>query len=181
MGKDITGGTGNFIEAGKITSAHSFRGEVKIQVWCDSPEFLARFKSLYLDSGERLEVNGMKIYKNAVIASFAGIENEAGALTLKNKVVYIDKNEAGLEEGVFFVADMIGLPVIDFDSGEKYGVLADVFNNGSSDIYVVDRGLAEGDGGGKKREAMIPNVPEFVKKVSLEEGVFVVPIRGMFE
>jgi hypothetical protein len=54
---------------------------------------------------------------------------------------------------------------------------ADIFNNGASDIYVVDRGLING----KKREAMIPNVPEFIKKVSLEEGVFIAPIEGMFE
>jgi 16S rRNA processing protein RimM len=164
----------NYIEAGKITSPHSFKGEVKIQVWCDSAEFLAQFENLYLDAdgGECLKVNRMRIHKNTVIASFAGIENEAGALSLRNKVVYIDRGEAALEEGVFFIADLIGLPVFDFDSGIKYGVLADVFSNGANDIYVIDCG--------GKREAMIPNVPEFIKKVSLEEGVFVAPIEGMF-
>jgi len=167
----------NYIEAGKITSPHSFRGELKIQVWCDSAEFLTRFKKLYLDGGECLKVSKMRISKNTVIASFAGIENEADALNLKNKVVYIDKSEAELEEGAFFIADLLGLPVTDYDSGEKYGVLADIFNNGASDIYVVDCGL---DANGKKREAMIPNVSEFIKKVSLEEGVFVAPIEGMF-
>ena len=162
-----------FIEAGKITSLHSFKGEVKIQVWCDSAEFLAQFDKLYLDSGECLDVNRMRIHKNTVIASFTGIENEADALKLKNKVVYIDKDDIDLDEGTFFIADMIGLPVADFSSGEKYGVLADIFSNGANDIYVVDCGNG--------REAMIPNVSEFVKKVSLEEGIFVVPIDGMFE
>lgn len=164
---------GSLIEAGKITSAHSFRGEVKIQVWCDDADFLMRFENVYLDGGECLKVDKMRVFKDMVIASFIGIENEADALKLKNRIIYIDKSEAGLEEGIFFIADLIGLPVIDFNSGEKYGVLADVFNNGASDIYVVDCG--------EKREVMLPNVPEFIKKVSLEEGVFVAPIAGMFD
>jgi len=162
-----------FIEAGKITSLHSFKGEVKIQVWCDSAEFLAQFDKLYLDNGEYLDVNRMRIHKNTVIASFTGIENEADALKLKNKILYIDKNDVDLDEGTFFIADMIGLPVTDFDTGQKYGILADIFSNGANDIYVIDCGNG--------REAMIPNVSEFVKKVSLEEGIFVMPIEGMFE
>ena len=166
------------IEAGKITSVHSFKGEVKIQNWCDSIDFLMQFKSFYLDGGEILEVNRMRKSGNMIIASFTGVENEDRALNLKNKIIYINKEEAGLEEGVFFVADLIGLPVMDFNTGEKYGVMADVFNNGASDIYVVDCGIGEN---GKKREAMVPNVSEFIKKVSLEEGVFVAPIEGMFE
>jgi len=168
----------NLIEAGKITSAHSFKGEVKIQNWCDSVDFLMQFENFYLEGGEILEIKRMRKSGNMIIALFSGIENETDALKLKNKIIYIDKNEAGLEEGVFFVADLIGLPVRDFGTGEKYGVLADVFNNGASDIYVIDCGIG---GNGKKREAMVPNVPEFIKKVSLEEGVFVAPIEGMFE
>ena len=168
----------NLIEAGKITSAHSFRGEVKIQNWCDSVDFLMQFDKFYLDGGEILEVDKMRKSGNIIIASFSGVESEADALKLRNKIIYIDKSEAELEEGVFFVSDLIGLPVIDINSGEKYGVLADIFYSGASDIYVVDCGIGDG---GKKREAMVPNVPEFIKKVSLEEGVFVSPIEGMFE
>jgi len=178
----------NFIEVGKITSLHSFRGEVKIQLWCDGAEFLMGFDELYLEGGECLRVSKMRPHKSAVIASFAGIETEADALKLKNKVLYIDRDDAGLEEGVFFIADLIGLPVLDFGSGEKYGVLADIFSNGANDIYVVDCGRDES---GKKREAMVPNVREFIKKVSLGlgdddndnggQGVFVAPLEGMFD
>ena len=165
------------IAAGKITSAHSFRGEVKIANWCDSVDFLMQFKNFYLDGGERLEINQMRKSGNSIIASFLGVESEDDAVKLKNKIIYIDKSEAKLDDGVFFVADLLGLPVTDFNTGEKYGVMADIFNNGATDIYVVNCGI---DGNGKKREAMVPNVPEFIKKVSLEEGVFVAPIEGMF-
>ena len=168
----------NLIEAGKITSAHSFRGEVRIQSWCDSVDFLMQFERFYLDGGGVLEAVRMRKSGNMLIASFAGIESEADAFGLKGKIIYIDKDEAGLEDGVFFVADLLGLPVFDYDTGEKRGVLADIFNNGATDIYVVDCGVGAD---GRKREAMVPNVPEFIKDVSLEGGVVVAPIAGMFE
>ena len=39
-----------FIEAGKVVNTHGVKGEVKIQVWLDSPEFLKKFKTVYIDN-----------------------------------------------------------------------------------------------------------------------------------
>ena len=178
-----------YIEAGKITSAHSFHGEVKIQSWCDTPEFLMRFKIFYLDEkgGSFLTVKKLRPAKNLVIASFEEIDSEEKANKFKNKTLYVKKDDANLDDGTFFISDMIGLPVFDFNTGVKYGVLADIFNNGASDIYVVRTERL--DKNNKNIEALIPNVPAFVKKVNVgrgipdapfDEGVFVTPIEGMF-
>ena len=169
-----------YIEAGKITSAHSFHGEVKIQSWCDTPEFLTRFEIFYLDDkgGSFLTAEKIKPANNLLIASFKEIKNEETAFKFKNKILYIKKDDANLDEGTFFISDMIGLPVFDFDTGEKYGVLADIFNNGATDIYVVKTDIIEKNN--KYKEVLIPNVPVFIKKVSLDTGVFVTPIEGMF-
>ena len=169
-----------YIKAGKITSAHSFRGEVKIQSWCDTPEFLMRFEIFYLDEqgGSFLTAEKIRPANNLLIASFKEIDSEEEAFKYKNKTLYIKKQDADLDEGTYFVSDMINLPVFDFDTGEKYGVLADIFNNGANDIYVVRTEIIEKNN--KFKEVMIPNVPVFVKKVSLDDGVFVTPIEGMF-
>ena len=37
-----------YLEAGKIVGTHGIRGEVRVDPWCDSPAFLAQFKTLYL-------------------------------------------------------------------------------------------------------------------------------------
>ena len=171
---------GEYIEVGKITSAHAFSGEAKIQSWCDTPGFLLRFGVFYLDEDGKspLTVGKMRVAGNLVIASFEGIESEEQVSKLKNRVLYAKKQDAGLGEGVYFVGDMLGLPVFDFATGEKYGVLADIFNNGASDVYVVKTDTIEKNG--KNREVMVPNVPAFVKKADLAEGVFVAPIEGMF-
>ena len=171
---------GEYIEAGKITSAHSFSGEAKIQSWCDTPGFLLRFGVFYLDeSGEnRLFVDKMRVAGNQLIASFAGVESFEAVSKLKNKILYAKKQDAKLEEGTYFVSDMIGLPVFDAGTGEKYGTLSDVFDNGAGDIYVVKTETIEKNG--KNKEVMLPNVPAFVKKANLAEGIFVTPIEGMF-
>ena len=38
-----------YLEAGKITSTHGVRGEVRIEPWTNSPEFLCGFNILYID------------------------------------------------------------------------------------------------------------------------------------
>ena len=171
-----------YIEAGIITGTHSFKGEVKIQSWCDSAEFLTRFKIFYLDENgenplniEQIRVQNEK--KNLLIAAFEGIVGEEGAFKLKDKIIYIKKQDANLSEGAFFISDLINLPVYDFDTGKKYGILSDIFSNGANDIYVVKT-----DNCDNNKEVMIPNVAAFVKKVSLsEKGVFITPIQGMLD
>ena len=171
---------GEYIKAGMVTSAHPFSGQVKIQSWCDTPEFLLQFEVFYLgeDGKNSLVVDKIKKAGKFLIASFEGVEGEEAANKLKGKILYIKKQDANLEEGTFFISDMIGLPVIDFATGERYGILADIFNNGASDVYVVKTEIL--DKNNKNREVLIPNVPAFIKKASLGEGIFVAPIEGMF-
>jgi len=38
-----------YLEAGKIINTHGIRGEVKVDSWCDSPEALAEFETVYID------------------------------------------------------------------------------------------------------------------------------------
>ena len=91
---------------------------------------------------------------------------------MKNKIIYASRDDIELEEGDFFIADLVGLPVIDADSGKEYGKLTDVINTGASDIYVIKTPTGE---------AMMPAVDEFVEEIDLDKGIFVKPIEGMFE
>ena len=43
-----------YIEAGRIVNTHGVRGELKIEVWLDSAEFLRSFKRVFI--GERVDV-----------------------------------------------------------------------------------------------------------------------------
>ena len=162
-----------FLEFGAVINTHGVRGDVKIESYCDSPEILASLERLFvLENGKyrEIEVLHASVFKQFVLAGLDGIDDMDKAAAMKGTVLYAAREDFELEEGDFFIADLIGLPVIDNLNGTKYGVVSDVVNRGASDIYVVKTP----DG-----ERMMPAVEEFVKRIDLEEGIFVETIPGL--
>ena len=148
-----------FLEAGKILNTHGIRGEVKIQPWCDGPEFLLDFETLYVD-GKPMTVRSARIHKGNVLILFEGYDSIDAAESLKNKIVFISRADADLPEGRHFVADLIGLTVRNRDTGEILGRLTDVLNYPAQDIFVVKG----------EKEYMIPAVDAFMGEIHEEEG-----------
>ena len=129
----------NFLEAGKIVNVHGLRGEVKIMPWCDGPDFLCEFDYLYLDkNGNReLEVEKARVFKNMVIAKFRDVDTVEDAEKLREKVLYISRDDVELDEDTYFIKDLIGIRVIDDETEKEYGVIKDVFQTGANDVYTV--------------------------------------------
>ena len=157
-----------FIEAGRIVNTHGIAGEVKIEVWLDSPEFMKKFKRVFLGERELRVVSG-KVHKGFLIAKLEGVDDINAAMSLKNKTVHIDRADAKLGKGEYFLCDIIGARV-ENESGELIGVLEDILETPASSVYIV-----RGDS-----EHMIPAVPEFILKTDAEQGVITVRlIEGM--
>lgn len=164
----------NYLECGKIINTHGIKGAMKVESWCDSPYVLAELERVFLEkngSFKEYEVIDSSVFKRFVILELDGILTIEEAEKLKNRVIYLAREDLELEEGEIFIADLIGLPVIDVDSGVEYGKISDVMNTGASDIYVINT---------PNGEAMMPAVKEFVKEIDLEKGIFIKPIEGMF-
>ena len=164
-----------YLECGKIINTHGVAGAVKVENRCDTPKILAALKKIYFKSGEQYLES--KVLSGSVMGGFVllkldGVSDLDAAAALKNTLIYADRNDLPIEDGAVFIADMIGLPVIDAESGKEYGKLCEVINRGASDIYVVDTSAGE---------RMMPAVKEFVKSVDVEKGIFVTPIPGMFD
>ena len=119
-----------------------------------------------------MKVARSAVHAGRVLTKFVGIETLDDVLAYKGKTVYAAREDLAIDEDSVFIADLIGLDVIDVDDGKVYGKLREVINRGASDIYVVD--TPDGD-------RMMPAVSEFVKEIDLDKGIFVKPIEGMFE
>lgn len=132
----------DYLEAGKIVNTHGLRGEVKVVPWTDSPETFEDIEYVYIKkkTGDmRLDIENLKYQKNNIILKFAQISSIEEAEPLKNKTVYIDRDMLGeLPEGVYYIADIIGLKAVDTE-GNEIGTVADIFNTGSNDIYDIKR------------------------------------------
>jgi len=148
-----------FLEAGKIVNTHGIRGEVKLQPWADSPGFLASTERLYID-GAPVKILSARVHKGCVIAALEGVSDIDGAIKLKNKTVYISRDDVKLEEGVFFLADLIGLRAVDAVTGGDLGLVSDILSLPANDVYVIT-GM---------REILVPAVPEFVEEIDMAVG-----------
>ena len=165
----------SYIECGKIINTHGCHGGVKLESWCNTPEVLASLKSLYLLSGGNYtehRVLRASVFRQFVVAELEGIADMDAALALKNTIVYARRSDIPLDEGEYFIADLIGLPLRDASTGKLYGTLKETINRGASDIYVVD--TPDGD-------RMIPAVPEFIRSIDPDTEILVSPIEGMLD
>ena len=169
-----------YLECGKAVSTHGVRGTLRLECWCDTPGTLSALGTLYKKnaSGEfvPMKVRSSSVQKNMVLVTFEELNTLEDAIPYKGTVFYADRDEIRTRPGDVFVADLIGLPVTDGESGERYGTLAEVISPGGRDIYVVD----DVRGG----QFMIPAVPAFIREIVTEgerEGVYVSLIEGMRE
>ena len=151
-----------YLEVGKVTNVHGLMGEVKVQPWADSPEFLCQFKTLYVDEAHfPITVQRARVHKNMVIMKFEGPTDVPSALSLRGATLYIDRSDANLPQGTFFLADIYGLDVQDAATGEVLGKIEDVLTLPANNVYVVKGG---------PRELMIPAVSQFIAETNVEGG-----------
>ena len=132
-----------YIEAGRIVNTHGVAGEVKLL--------------------------SARVHKGFLIAKLQGVEDVNAAMALKGRTVFIDRADARLPKGAFFLQDIIGASVVD-ESGSEIGKLVDVMETPASNVYVVKG----------EREHLIPAVPEFILSTDADNGIITVHlIEGM--
>lgn len=163
-----------FLEIGQIVNTHGLKGDVRVDPWCDGPEFICRFKTLYLKDGSTVTIEKARVQKNVAVVKIKGIDSIEQADLLRRTVLYVNRDDVQLEEGAFFIQDIIGCEVKDADSGVIYGKVTDVLKTGANDVYQVT-----GDDG---KDHLIPVIDEVVLDTDLDTGVITIrPIKGIFD
>ncbi len=165
-----------YLEAGRVIAAHGVRGLLKIESWCDSPKVLAAQKRIFLATGdgryEERKVISASVMGALVLMGIEGLDSREEAFAYKNKIFYLKRDDIPVKRGAFLIADLIGLDVIDVDTGRVYGILSEVTEAARGQLYSVkcDTG-----------EVLLPAVPEFIKEIDPERGIFIRPISGFFD
>ena len=164
-----------FLEIGKIVNKHGLNGTVKVMPWCDSPDFLCEFDTLYRGRLHvPVEIEHAAVQKNMVLMKLKGVDTPEAADALRNTVLYMDRNDVELDDDTYFIQDLIGMAVVDADTGTQYGTLTDVLQTGANDVYEV---TAE-DG----RKLLVPVIPDVVIAVDFEaDAVRIRPLEGLFD
>ena len=163
-----------FLEAGKIVRTHGVRGDLVVECWADSPEFVKKLKRLYFDEGKTdAGLLSSRVHKGRLLVKLQGVDTVEQGDALRGRVLYLDRNDVTLPEGEFFLQDIIGLKAVDGETGQEYGVLAEVLPGVANGIYRIVNG---------DKEYLFPAVPHMVKKIDPEAGVIqLLPIPGIFD
>lgn len=151
------------LRVGVISSTHGIKGEVKVFPTTDDAGRFKTLKEVILDTGReslKLEITNVKFFKKQVILKFKNYDRIEDIEKFKGKDIYVTReNAVKLEEGEYFIADLIGLSVI-LDDGQSLGILSDVLQTGANDVYIVKTG--------DNKEILIPAIKECILNVDLE-------------
>ena len=152
----------DLFRVGVIANTHGIRGEVKVFPTTDDPRRFDSLKEVLLDTGTEklpLKISHVRYFKNLVIVKFKGIDNINDIEKYKGKDLYVTReNAVPLEEGEYYIADIIGAKVYT-DDGKEFGILSDVLETGANLVFAVKH---EG------KEVLIPSIPDCVKDLDTE-------------
>ena len=148
-----------YLELGQIVNVKGLKGEVKVNSFTDDNTKFERISKVFVKQKNTLteyEIEKVGYNKNQVIIKFKNIDTIEEAEKLRNSYIIVDREIFGeLPEGVYYIADLIGLDVYT-ESNEYLGKVDDIFQTGSNDVYVVKDE--------KGKEKLLPGIDEVIKK-----------------
>ncbi len=163
-----------YLEAGQIVGTHGVRGEVRVQPWCDSAQQFAGFKKLYWDAeGKQPVKHQSRPHKQMALVKLEGVDTVEAAQVLRGRMLYVDRRDIKLPKGHHLVQDLIGLTVVDADTGITYGTLTDVSQTGANAVYHMRT---------KKGEVLIPAIPDVIVSIDTKADVLRLrPMKGLLD
>lgn len=162
------------LEVGQIVNTFGIKGELKVNPFTDDIRRFDDLEKVYVKTKKEsklYKVENARYHKNMVLLKLENINNPEDGEKLKNAFLEIDREDAiPLEEGTYFIVDLIGLEVYT-DEGQLLGKVEDIYNTGSKDIYVVKDELG--------KQILLPGIEEVIKEVKLEDRIIVHLIPGL--
>ena len=157
---------------GEITNTHGIRGEVKVIPLTDDVSAFDNIKKVSIDNKE-YEIESYREHKSVLLVKFRGYDDINLVERLKGKFLEVDRNELEeLQEGKYYICDIIGLKVIDNVLGEL-GTINDVQATGSNDIYIIEY---------NNKPLCIPALVDVIEEVNIKEGYMKIKLpKGLID
>ena len=152
-----------FFRVGVFANTHGLKGEIKVYPTTDDISRFDYLKTVYMDTKAgrlRLEAQSVKYFKGMVILKFKGIDRIEDIEKYKGSDLLVAREDAiPLEEGEYYIADIINMPVYD-EEERLIGRVKEVMQTGANDVYVIEK-----EEGG---ELLLPSIPLCVLKRDFE-------------
>lgn len=166
-----------WVALGRFGRPHGVRGEIRFWPFNAGTELVAGTKTIRVGrkaaDATEYSVERVRLDAKGALIKLDSMADRDEVRALTNQF-WFERRDAfpELDASEVYFVDLIGLAVLN-ESREELGRVKDVLDVGPAEILVVDRG---------GREAMIPNVEEFVLRMDLEAGEIIVrPIDGLID
>lgn len=145
------------IVIGEILKPQGIRGELKIKPLLDDAALIKKFKKVYIGGAEH-KVLSARVDPNAAYLALSGVADRNAAELLRgNEVEALRADAPALEEGRYYIVDVIGCAVVT-NSGERLGEIVDILS-AHTDVYVMKDG---------EKEYMFPAAEGVIAEVDVE-------------
>lgn len=148
------------VVVGVITGAWGHRGEVRVRPMTDNPRRFARGDRL-LAAGSFIRVDGRRWHRGMALLKLRGVETREDAERFAGVELQVPVDAAPpLPDDSYYHFQILDMEVWTA-SGELLGVVQDILETGSNDVYVVRRG---------ETEVLVPAIGDVVRQVDVDGG-----------
>ncbi|MCL2323874.1 MAG: ribosome maturation factor RimM [Oscillospiraceae bacterium] len=149
---------------GHITTTHGIKGEVKVHPYTSNINRFSELNYVIID-GKNFNIENVKYQKDKVILKLENINSIEEACLYKNKELEVNREDGvKLDEGEYYIADIIGCKVYD-ENGEFIGEVFDYIETRGNDVYSVNY---------KGEELLIPVVEHIVPIIDVDNQKIII-------
>ncbi|EXJ22538.1 16S rRNA processing protein RimM [Alkalibacterium sp. AK22] len=158
-----------FYDVGKVVNTHGLKGEVRVISVTTLPEARYQKGASLIWFGkdgrqEELTVRTHRKHKTFDLLAFDEYFNINQVEQFVGGTLKVSEEDLlELPENEFYVHELIGLTVIDNDSGETIGKIKEVLSPGANDVWVVQR---QG-----QKDLLLPYIEPVILDVDFETGI----------
>jgi len=155
----------------KILKPQGIKGEVKAELYIEDLKNFKNIKSVYIE-GAQFTIRNYSFRDGFLYLGFNEVTSRNDAENLRDKKISVEKDELlPLDEGKYYVDDLIGCKIIDEDRNE-IGKIRDISNYGATDILTIRDG---------SEEILCPFLNDVFVSVNIKDKVIIVNRKRFLE
>jgi 16S rRNA processing protein RimM len=153
----------NLVLIARILKPHGIKGEVAIESFTNDERRFAKLSQIMLRDAKGVvterRIESMRLTAKGVLIKIEGVDDRTNAETLRNMEIVIPESERPkLPKGRAYYDEIVGMAVIDDESGAQIGKVTDVMETSAGEIFVLD---LEG------KEHLVTNAGEEVRQINV--------------